>query len=792
MIGVINVFLPKTMVEAESNEDYEYTVLEDGTVEVTNYLGCETEIIIPAMIDEKQVTRIGQEAFKDHSELETVSFPEGLTEIQQNAFENCSGLISITIPSSVRSINGNPFNGCLGLESIVVDENNETYDSRDNCNAIICIETNALISGCEATVIPDTVTSIESLAFGGCVNLRNIKVPSNVVSIAEDAFEQCPEEMVIYGDSGSYAEEWAKEQGITFKEDKWEYVALGDGTIKITGYPISAINSEGLICIPETIDEKKVSVLGAMLFENLSDIVTVQISEGIREIEEKCFYNCSALTTVELPESLCVIGDEVFYLCENLKTMEIPQGVTTIGVKAFWYTYWLKNERSKMLGSKLVKEKLGSGYLTTTVTICKPVIINDLFLEASGWIDYTGGTKEEELQVVEDYTIDETVKEVCSYAFYTPFNGVDAEPSANDNIVSIAFENPDTTIAPAAFYGCERLEEVILPANLRIIEELTFAECSSLKRVEIPEGVTSIADNAFLNCTSLEEIKLPSTIETIGSEAFAGVVDESQEKSFTVTIPEDLNVSNLGLENMTNVQYITFNVAEGSQAYIYLSQCENVVIYTYIIQQPENSEDKEETDEKEEEDNVGNLTEDKKETTTQEQVVSENKDEAATGDAVIDQPVVGSTYTVKKLKYKVTSATSVTFVGATNKKMKKVSIPSKVDILGKSFKVTAVGEKALKKYTKLETLVIGSNVKIIGDEAFMKCSKLKKVTIGKNVKTIGKKAFYGDKKLKRIIFKGSKVTKIGKKAMKNVSGVKVTVPTNKVKEKYAKLLRKAK
>ena len=105
--------------------------------------------------------------------------------------------------------------------------------------------------------------------------------------------------------------------------------------------------------------------------------------------------------------------------------------------------------------------------------------------------------------------------------------------------------------------------------------------------------------------------------------------------------------------------------------------------------------------------------------------------------------------------------------------------------------MTAIGKKAFKNYKKLTTVTIGENVKSIGDEAFMKCVKLKKITFGKNVKTIGKKAFYGDKKLKSMVFKGGKVTKVGKKALKGVSGVKVKVPNNKAKEKYVKLLKKA-
>ena len=561
----------------------------------------------------------------------------------------------------------------------------------------------------------------------------------------------------------------------------YEYTILEDGTIKVTAFPLTAIDSEGCICIPETIDEKKVTVLGASLFENQSDIVTVEMSEGIRKIEERCFYGCSELTTVELPETLEVIGEEAFYSCKNLQTMTLPESVTEIGGKAFWYTNWLGTARAPFVFMKKVWKKLESGsYLSDMVTGCKPVIMNNLLVEASRWIDYTGGTKEDELKVVEDYIIEDSVNKVCSYAFYTPLGTDGAEPMGNNNAVSITFGNPDTVLAPAAFYGCTALQEIVLPANLTTIEELTFGECPNLQSVEIPDGVTSVADNAFLNCTSLKTIKLPVSLETLGQNAFAGVVSGEDESSLVVTIPENLDVSNLGLENIINIQYITINVAEGSQAYIYLQQCENIVINTYPPQKPNTpaSDD----DQKPEADDDKNTTE---APTTE--TLPDDKTTHATETAQI-----GKIYTIDDLKYKVTSSVNVTVVGATKMKIKTVTIPSKVTILNQSFKVTVIGKKAFKKFKKLTAVTVGNNVKTIGDEAFMQCTKLKKITVGKNVKTIDKKAFYGDKKLKKMIFKGNKVTKIGKKAMRGVSGVKVRVPTNKAKKKYAKLLRKAK
>ena len=67
---------------------------------------------------------------------------------------------------------------------------NTTYDSRDNCNAIIETATNTLIRGCENTIIPKSVTSIGNRAFMGC-DLISITIPEGVTSIGERAFTSC-------------------------------------------------------------------------------------------------------------------------------------------------------------------------------------------------------------------------------------------------------------------------------------------------------------------------------------------------------------------------------------------------------------------------------------------------------------------------------------------------------------------------------------------------------------------------------------------------------------------------
>lgn len=110
-------------------------------------------------------TKIGDQAFKDRSQLTTITLPEGITEIGVKAFANCV-ITTIELPNSLEQIDEAAFLGDVNLESVTYPGYTGDYD----------------------TAFPPHLKKIYKEAFSGCQELANFKFNTELEFIGNSAF----------------------------------------------------------------------------------------------------------------------------------------------------------------------------------------------------------------------------------------------------------------------------------------------------------------------------------------------------------------------------------------------------------------------------------------------------------------------------------------------------------------------------------------------------------------------------------------------------------------------------
>ena len=150
--------------------------------------------VITSVVINTGLTNIGNNAFKDLSRLNNVTIPNSVVSIGDSSLLGCEVLTNITIPNSVTSIGTNTFGSCPMLSDITVDGNNQNYS--DINGVLFDKNKKTLIKYPEGKtddeyVIPDSVTTIDTLAFANCDELTSVTIPRSVTNIKNSAFKEC-------------------------------------------------------------------------------------------------------------------------------------------------------------------------------------------------------------------------------------------------------------------------------------------------------------------------------------------------------------------------------------------------------------------------------------------------------------------------------------------------------------------------------------------------------------------------------------------------------------------------
>lgn len=557
MLICISVFAFGALsVSAEKYGDYLYYTVSNDEVTITDCDETAETIEIPATIDGKSVTSIGEKAFRDCSSLTDISIPDSVTSVGDYAFRLCSRLTSITIPDNVTTIGDYAFSLCRGLVSIQLGDSVQSIG--DNAFSE-CGKVSTLI-------IPDSVISIGEKAFYCWDSLTSVVIGNGIQSIGKGAFQDIVwgyniENVYItdleaylnceYGDS--YSNPAYSATNIYINGEIATNVVIPEGVCKIPEDAFCGWDSLTSITIPESVTnignsafsgcdnltEVHISNLAAYLncqygnlysvpgsekvnaYLNNELIENLEVPDGVEKIADCLFYGWSNLKSVTIPKSVKSIGVNAFCRCENLTNLTMSSGVESIGRGAFYICEKLRNINMPESVKKIDD---------WAFSLCKG-LVNITIPEG---VEYIGARAFSGCENLITLTLPKTLTYVGKDAFGTTWSdslGMLYGPAIRQLYIEdlTAYMNctySNTKSLPlhnggVLYLNDKPLQNLEVPNGIEKIQDNLFVGCESLINVIIPEGVTSIGEDAFKDCKNLENISIPKSVINIGEDAFS-------------------------------------------------------------------------------------------------------------------------------------------------------------------------------------------------------------------------------------------------------------------------------
>ena len=476
---------------------------------------------------------LGYMVFGFCKNLTSITLPDSLTSIGESVFYG-AGLTSIHIPASVTSIYSNAFENCSGITSMTVDANNTTFDSRDNCNAIIKKSNNQLNNGCMNTVIPSTVTSIASRAFSGHMNLAIITIPSGVTEIGSYAFYNCRNTLFhIESTTPATLSSYAFDNGYgyilvpvgtsaTYKgATNWSRYAsrIYDEGYDFSTAPVKGTATSGEIYVKFNAD-MSTKYYCAITSVNQDDTVNfvwsgsttvTKIGSGSMSSDYKMSQNILTVDFRNLPSTCTGVADESFY-GYPYKEIYLPSSITSVGKRAFQY-YGGKVHFTSSTPPTINSNSFYDAYCIIYV----PVGTAETYKAASNWTQYSGMIFEEGT----DFSTMPVTGTATGGTVTMRFGSSDMRGSYYDGD-KFFIDAPLTATTVGGVEATKNITTIDLSrmTNVTSIGNYTFSENHSLTTAKLPDSLKSIKNSGFYDCTALQSITIPSGVTSIGFGAF--------------------------------------------------------------------------------------------------------------------------------------------------------------------------------------------------------------------------------------------------------------------------------
>ncbi|MBR5524651.1 MAG: leucine-rich repeat domain-containing protein, partial [Clostridia bacterium] len=288
----------------------------DGTCTVTGYNGAVPEhLVIPQYSDSgAEVTTISNRAFRNQTELKSVTLPTTIRKVEEFAFYNCSGLTAVYGSEHISDIDISAFNDCTALT--VIDLSGATAID------------DYVLSGCSslsAVTLCDQLKDLPQGMFANCVALTAVRLPSSLTTIGNSAFQGSGIRQITLPDSVTTISMYA------FRYcEALEKITLSKSLKSIAAGVFERCYALNNVVLPSGLES-----IGRTAFLNCTALTDIRIPDSVNSIGDTCFLGCVGLASAVLPESLTYIPERLFMDCEALKSIAIPTNASKIGMEAF-------------------------------------------------------------------------------------------------------------------------------------------------------------------------------------------------------------------------------------------------------------------------------------------------------------------------------------------------------------------------------------------------------------------------------------------------------------------------
>lgn len=441
--------------------------------------------------------------FYQNTQLQKVTFGNGITKIEDYLFYGCSALQNFNFSNSITAIGNNAFTGCSSLTTIKLSDNLESMGTNAfrDCTSLSSIDFgNSLktvggFMGCtalEEIVFPKHIEYIHT--FRNCTSLKKVTFGKGLKAIYSDTFNGCTAlEEVIFNDANSSLSLGNNHTQGLFYDCPLKRVVLGRNV---------SFNDYG-----------DYSTHGPFSYiPTLSEII---FTDSVTSIRNNQFRACDGLKELSIPANIKSVGMGSFYDCASLDSIYIGDGESALSLYGVFNT--ICPIRSVYIGRSLSDRSLRNLPSLKNITFGPKVITigNYCFENCVG---------------IEDVTITDNIFEIKNNSFLNC-----------TGIKNLSIGKALEIIGTNCFSGCSGLEGIYIPNNVKSIGASAFKGCSNMRYALLGEGLTSLNSSTFDSCVSLVNIVIPQNILSIGNKVF-----NSCSSLKTIVIEDGNNTLSLG------------------------------------------------------------------------------------------------------------------------------------------------------------------------------------------------------------------------------------------------------